>query len=175
MATFATPVRTGLAAVLAAIQAQLVLKAVVADPSHVLMVARQNVPHYTAEKDVLLWPRGFSVSAKMVAAGGRTTTKLTRTISTVCRTRLHLDEAGRDKVWLTHATLGLLALEEAVADALQLFSPTQGGAALLCEPMRLLRGDSMGKEEGRDRDVSWGLSALDWEVAYLLNINQSVQ
>ncbi len=169
------PIRTGLAAILQAVRAQLVSFGAVSDPSRVRTTVRdwRKIPHWGAEHDIILRPSNFLVDKGMVDSNGRQATLIIRTLTIVCRTRLHLDEAGQDKVFLEEPNLGHLVFEEKVCDALQIFMPTNSnGDDLLTIPMRIIRGDSIGKEA---QDAAWGQTALDWEIRYLLNLNQAIQ
>lgn len=70
---------------------------------------------------------------------------------------------------MTETTLGHLALEDLIIDALASYQPVDGDNNWLCiEPMKLLGSTDPQKEE-KNRD--WGESALVFEFAYLPNIN----
>ena len=122
-------------------------------------------------------PLGHRPDGELEQLGGRVDERVDRLVRGVDRSRsdrrLHLDEPNRDKQWLIDQALGHMVFEEATVDALELFWPTDvSGNVLLCEPMRLLRAESLMKQK---KDGAWGESALDWEIQYLLNVNQAVQ
>ena len=166
-------IRSSLVPILQAIAGQLVNYGVLSDASRAIITIQPDFPHFGAEHDILIRPGNFIINRAMNAAAGRVATECIRTVTTVCRTRLNLDEAGRDKVWLTDAAKGHIVFEEFTVDALEEFWPADANNNLLLnEPMRLIRMDGLRKDTTQPQ---WGQSALDWEIKYLLPLNQAVQ
>lgn len=171
MATPRGTVRTTCAAILAAIAAKLVADGVVSESSRVLYVARRaSIPHFGADKDVLLTPLGFRLHTGQDVAGGRGTSMLLRTITVTCRTRLGTDESGRDRVWLTAEDIGQLAFEEAVVDCLHNYWPEDSSRNVItAQPLKLMEGNAPDKDA---KDPTWGQSTLAFSAFYHLNLTQ---
>jgi hypothetical protein len=147
------------------------------DASGIFLSQRIDAPHWQANYDVLLRAGGFIVDQRLDLAGGRITTALTRSLIVTCRTRVSLDESGKDLAWLFgdgNLVLGHLALEEAVVDALHEQTPTDASGNLLTkEPVKLVGGTEASKE-GRDPN-SWGSSLLTFSMVYLPPLTQKYQ
>lgn len=96
----------------------------------------------------------------------RICTFLNRAIDVFCHTRLALDHAGEDNIWLCHSSLGHLALEDAVANAFDDWLPMDGGGNVLTlQNVKLLGGRAPTKEE-KNKAPGWGMSILQFAVAY---------
>jgi hypothetical protein len=149
--------------------------AVILPATAIKIVARDQVPKFTADRDVLIRVGRLSVLSGTVQGAGRVATRAQRMVSVTPRTRLSLDESDRDEEWLTNATLGHFLLEEQIIDALHLFFPldANGVAPFLVEPMRLMEGD----QPGRDRQMPqmFGDTSLVYECVYMVTLDQEMQ
>ncbi len=176
------PKRVSISEILLALKALFVASNVLPE-NRIFIIARNTgiVPQMQAPQDMLLRPRGFTVDQGMVAAGGRYTTRLTRIIDVIIRVRYELDKVGEDVLWLTTASLGYFAFEEAAVNAMQVQIDGKNntlldsaGNSLLAEPMRIVDGmtpekDITGKTPG------WGNGAFGISVAYLANVDVAIQ
>lgn len=139
-------------------------------PTACLLVANDQSPAFAADQDVCLRPGSFiSVSADFDGAG-RQCTKFVRYLSIYPRTRVTLDEADRNDIWLTDPTIGQLQWEEACVNALVGYFPADVNQNLLtCCELRLSSGDDPYKDA---LNQMWGMSGTHLEVEYLFNLNQ---
>jgi hypothetical protein len=109
--------------ILAAIKAQLAAVPALA-AERVLVAQRDRVPHIQGDSDAVvrvgkpLPEDGFTVGS------GRHATVLVRPVQVTPRVRWAVDEGDRDDHAMEDADSGLLALEEAVIDALHVWVPT---------------------------------------------------
>lgn len=170
----ATQIRSGIVAILDAVKARLVDKLAFPE-ERIFAVARENVPHFVAEQDILLKPGRFLSKQEWNDGAGRVATLFSRVLSVIPRNRLMRDEGDRDDIFLTDADAGYFALEEDIVDALQDFLPENTGEdTLLAEPMRILGGDPPRKEHG-DKGAGWGAGRLDFEIQYVFAADQTDQ
>lgn len=133
--------------------------------------SQQQAPHFQGERDVLLRPGRFVSKAEVFDGAGRTCTRFLRHLDMFVRTRLELDEADEDKLWLTDADLGLLKFEEACCDALSGFWPEdEEQNNLTVQPLRIWDGTD--PQRGQSEDWAWGNSAIRFEVEYLFSLRQ---
>ena len=182
----ATVLPTNIAAIIAAIQAELVVAApagyagIVQYPSqlglsanNILLVADDDPPTIQGNREVLLRPRGLLADREFVEASGRVDRRVRRRLSVIVRTLLRVDPVDSDAQFLTDAANGHYALEEAVWNILDTFLPIDANNNALCfEPIHPLPTT----EARRDRkNAGWGWSACDFEVPYILALDQSRQ
>ena len=161
----ATVIRSSLRGILSAIKAQ-IISGVPLPAARVLVSVRKQVPHFQADQDVVIRPRGFKIEKIITDQVGRWETTLRRRIDFTCRTRLGVDESDRDESWLQHASFGHILLEEKVVDAMQEFFPADAsGNHLVREPMLLTDGLDPDKEQD-DELVEWGQSTVSFDVVY---------
>lgn len=165
----ATVVRASIRDILTAIKAELVLREVLGEDA-IHFVARDYVPHFVADKDLLLRPGRVTSSEPWNTGAGRAATALKRYLHCICRTRLALDESDRDEKWLQDEAFGHWILEESVLDALQDFLPEDADEnVLLIEPMRVVDADAPDKD--RKEPLLWGESTVTFEVFYAADID----
>lgn len=170
----ATVLRSSLRPILAAIKAALVA-GVPIPAERVLVSVRRKVPHFQADQDIVIRPRGFRIDASQTDHTGRFLTKIIRRIEFTCRTRLGFDETDRDESWLLDETYGHVALEERVIDVLQEFEATdEDGNGLQHGPMLLMDGPDPDKEADDDAG-EWGYSTLVFELTYDLTFTEYPQ
>lgn len=139
----------------------------------------EDVPHYTAARELLIAPQEEESDDDSSTGGGRVHTQCYRTFHVVCRSRLDLDQVGQDVARLTDASLGHLALEHGVKDALHIWMPTGVSAVtsdvddILVEyPIHWRRTSRTRPDRG---DRSWVSSTLVFEVGYTDALNQDDQ
>ncbi len=163
----ATVIRTSLATILTRIKTLLIADAALSIPAaRVLVTVRRKLPHFQADQDIVLRPRGFSVVAKITDQAGRWETTIKRRLDVTCRTRLGFDETDRDESWLTDGTYGHVAFEESVASFFQeLYLTDADDNMLLHEPMLLMDGPDPEKEAD-DETAEWGQTTLSFEMVY---------
>lgn len=127
----------------------------------------EDVPHFTADREFLIWPREERARLEYSDGGGRWDTRSTRGVGVVVRTRLELDEAGFDPLRLTQASAGHLLMEANVKDALQEFMPTGDGTpsgdTLTDQPL-VWTFTQPPRNEANDRH--WVYSVLFFDVNY---------
>ena len=168
----AAQIRSNFGAILEAIKNQLVAEIEI-PAERVLIVVRRNVPHFAADQDIVLRPLGFRVDRQITDQTGRFLTAIVRRLEVRARTRLTLDEASRDEQWLLHETLGHLALEEGIVDALQEFIPLDNDVdqnALTYEPILLSDGTDPEQMPDRGQPTDWGESRLIFDVPYVMSL-----
>ena len=144
-------------------------------PERVFFTQRRRVPFNSqADSYVFLRLEDGDYDRPNVLGAGRIDSRERVVLSATMRTRLSLDEADRDTVWLTEPSLGHLRLRHAVLDALICFVPLDDdGNWLVTEPIKPARHRRPEKEE--QPDPSWGESSLFFEVVYELGLDQSYQ
>lgn len=168
------PIRCSLRGILTSIKAQL-MDWLEIPAERVLVSVRKKIPHFQADQDVVIRPRGFRIEKQITDEVGRWETTLRRRVDFVCRTRLGFDEDDRDESWLTDASYGHIALEELVVDAMQEFFPTDSaGNHLTREPMLLTDGLDFEKEAD-DAEAEWGQSTVSFDVVYDLAFTELPQ
>jgi hypothetical protein len=163
----ATQIRTSLATILTRLKTLLVADTTLNIPAErVLLTVRRKLPHFQADQDIVLRPRGFSVMAKVTDHAGRWQTTLKRRLDVTCRTRLGIDEADRDEDWLTDEAYGHIAFEEAVASFFQtLYLMDDDQNVILHEPLMLM--DAPDHEKDADDELQeWGQSTFSYELIY---------
>lgn len=136
----------------------------------IFWVAHESkIPNFVAPSDIILQVRSFGMNQSVVEGAGRYDTRITRIIDISPRVQLAVDPAYQDDQWLFAAT-GLLALEESIVAALQIFNPTDsGGNHLLDEPCRFVQGISPFKDQGNE--VLWGHGTIGLELLYTLDMD----
>lgn len=122
-----------------------------------------DVPRFSATQDLILRPQGEEPLAGIVDGSGRYDRRTRRSFEAIVRTRVLLDQSGRDSVRLTDASLGHLALEDAVVDALELYHLADSAGDALAAPLRV--GRLTGPQRLRD-DRTWVWSAFTVEVEH---------
>ncbi len=161
--------------ILQAIRKEIVRLRVLDDIDRVILVARRTaVPNLVAEKDILIRVNPTQVITS-VEGQGRHYTRIRRMIEVIPRVRLALDEVGRDANWLMNEELGIIAFEDAIIDALQLFQPMNIAetAFLNDEPMRLVNMTI--PEKQNEPNNKWGSSTMLWEICYQAELDQARQ
>lgn len=177
MASSSQPKRTSFRTIILAIKQRFVDKEVL-PANRILPIARNlvSMPDLQAPQVIFLRPRGFTVDANMVIAGGRYTTMLTRILDVIVRVRMQRDKIGDDTLWLTNEADSYLAIEEAAFDAVQVHSDLTDaqGNLLVCEPIRVVDGTA--PDKGNDTtNPGWGMASFGVECKYLANVDISVQ
>lgn len=168
--------RSSINDILAAVKAQLASYTGL-DSGRIFEVARRRVPHFGAERDILLRPGRADPMDPMIEGGGRVDARVRRRLETVIRTRLELDQPDRDRIWLTETenARGHFQFEELVIDALEMFFPADSdGNHLTTEGMRFQGIGEPDKDE-RSEEKGWGESTIVWLLEYELPLDQSVQ
>jgi hypothetical protein len=160
-----------LRSILTNVKAQLVASTGVT-ANRVLLLARDDTPHFQGDSDLLIrvgkpYPdEGFSTGA------GRVAVVLRRPLQVTCRVRKSLDEGDRDDTALLSDT-GLIALEEAVVDALHIWVPVSAGSDdwNTVEPIHWLPSGTPVKETPTQQ--GWLRSDLVFEMRYTLPVSSN--
>lgn len=164
-------IRASISDIIQAVKARL-MTATGFPAERVFNAARERVPHFQGEQDLVLRPGSFRSRQEFNDGAGRVATVCVRTLGVIVRTRGMLDTGGQDDIWLMTPDLvspetGYFELENAVIAALQDFLPEDGnGNTLLGEPMRLIGGSEPRRETG-DKNTGWGAGRLDFELMYV--------
>jgi len=150
------------------------------DATRVLLVAREDVPHFGAEADILIAAGDWRNEAGDTDGSGRHATAITRTFEITLRKRMRLDKANNDSAWLTNASRGFMAFEHAALDAIQNYYPERdvsGSTEYVTRaPLKLISG---GRYDRRKRPAKaprgWGQATIRVEARYLLDLDTSWQ
>lgn len=163
--------------VLESIQSRLVGN-VIADIGRVILCARRkNIPHLDGDADILLRPKGMMAVDTVRIGTGRNYMMIRRMLEVIPRTRAAgLDQAGKDRVWLTKEAVGHIAFEDLIVNWLEQYQDenlfdSDGGPAMFL-PMRLI--DSTDPDRDLDPDNKWGSSILRFEVSYRQDMNRKL-
>lgn len=173
MAVTAAQIRSSFRALLLALQAQLVAS-LEWDACRVPIVAddEEDVPHLMGDQDVLIRVMDETNDARQIESAGRYDNRRERKAKIIMRSRVLLDITGRSDIRLTDQTLGHLALEDAVCDALELFFVTDSNANLIAAyPPRL---GPLSKPVRSRKHKEWVSSQFDLEVNYERALTQDV-
>jgi len=165
MATAPAQIRNPFRAILLAVQAQLIAS-LEWDAVRVPIVAddEADVPHLMGDQDVLIRVMGETPDAPQIVSAGRYDNRRERKAVIIMRSRVLLDVVGRSDIRLTDQTLGLLALEDAVCDAMELFFVTDANQDLIAAyPPRM---GALSAPMRSRRHKEWVHSQFDLEVNY---------
>jgi hypothetical protein len=165
--------------VLEAIQARFVASLSL-DPTRVILVARDDVPHFGAEKDILIAASDWRNESPEEDGTGRMATPIRRSFDITLRMRMRLDKANADSAWLTNAARGFMAFEHDAMDAIHNFYPTRttldGDEFITRSPLKLISGGRYDRRKRRQKAPrGWGQSVLRVEARYLLDLDRSWQ
>jgi len=165
--------RANIGPIVLLMQAQLV-KSTNLDQSRIMIVAEdgETVPRYQGDQDILIRPMGEDEEEGMLEGSGRVDDRRKRQIYVYCRTRVYLDPADQDAIRLTDASLGHFALEDQVANALQIWAAQDALGNILSFPV-FVKGPTSA-EKMRD-DPNWVCSHFTATVEYERNLDQSIQ
>lgn len=175
-----SPQKTDPATILSRLQQRLIdrlvtARAVLADSSSVGIIAGDPrlVPHWCAPFEVLLSPAEENARDEFYSGAGRYDSRSLRSFQVTVRTRLDLDQTGRDVTRMTSTSLGHLILEWYVKDALQGLTPTVNDTDDLQDltdyPLHW-RGTSRPVHDPQDH--SWVSSTLTFECGYVDDLDQ---
>ena len=153
------------------IAVELVRLKVVVDVARIVPVAvsPEEVPHFTADRDILLWPQGETSYQDSATGGGEDDTRAYATLYVVARSRLEMDEAGSDRRRLIDQSLGHYGFRQQIRGALQLFWPEAGKDAYGVQPMRWVRTQAP-KQERANKD--WVYSIIEFEILYPVDLSR---
>lgn len=166
------PKRSPMREILAAIKEELITQEVLGEDL-ITWAARSDVPKFTADKNIILRPKGFVSRRADQDGAGRIDGPLRRILAVHLRVRLAVDEADRDTEWLLKEGSGYFDLEDSVINILDMFWPHDSdGNALLCEPMRIIEANDAEKDR---EDNDWGDGTLYFEMLYYPPRDQSRQ
>lgn len=156
--------------ILDAITAQLVVGKAAVDDGRIHVVGRrpEDVPFIDSEMDILVRVRGFRVDDGQYTGAGRAFCRNDRRLEIIPRTRDARDAVNSDLKWLTDETLGHLALEDAIYNALEQFYPLRtDDTSLLIEPLKLIDcGDPVRGIRASTGAWTWGYSILNYAFPY---------
>jgi hypothetical protein len=136
----------------------------------------------TGDRDILL-DVGSERRDPTSDGSGRVEARVIRKLRVRIRTRMNLDENYRSTAWLQGAvmengqsiTLGHLALEDAVIDALYLFQAVDlSSNALMYRPM-VYDGTPGAQRRGIDAASGYGYSDIWFDLPYIRLLTQSMQ
>lgn len=145
--------------------AQLLKLGAVADLSWVIPTATDEVPHYTADRDVLLWPQEEVSNEATDTGGGRHDTRAAATLFVVARSRVgELDEAVSNRQAFLNANAAHYAFRAALRNALHDFWPADAKQNLLgVQPLKWRRTQAPAKDR---KARGWLASVLEFYVPY---------
>ena len=173
-----TPIPTDLATILPVLRARLV-DWVELPLERVGLLQRDDVPfHSQADSYLFLRVEGGTFIMGDVEGAGRINTKERILFSITCRTRLALDEANVDYLWMvaTEESRGNAILRHKVLDAMMLFQPEdEDGNWLITEPIKPDRTLRPRKASGNNPNKEWGESTLWFVLTYHLDLDQDYQ
>lgn len=134
------------------------------DDSRVVItcLSPDDTPRLAAAQDVLLRLLNEEPEVGVIEGAGRYDNRRKRKLEVTQRTRLSLDVYGQDLYRLTDTTLGHLALEDTVCDALELYFPTSGDNALSL-PFRV---GGLSSPQRLRADPDWLFSSFTVEIEY---------
>lgn len=143
-------------------------------PSRVHITSREQseIPHFSGDQDLILRPMYERPTPGMLEGGGRANDRRTREVQIVCRSRAYLDTPDSDQVRLTSPGLGLLALEDSVRNAMEMFQVTDASNNTLTFPI-FVEGP-VAPEPDRE-DKNWLHSVFTLQVEYQAALSQSWQ
>lgn len=84
-----------------------------------ILAGKAECPHLMGNQEVLIRVQGEHPDRAQIDEAGRRINRRTRNCEIECRTRLYLDPSHEDRLRLTDASLGHLALEDAIAECLE--------------------------------------------------------
>jgi hypothetical protein len=169
----AAVIRSNVRAILLAIQAEvLVQSGLVSDQIMISVLEPQDVPHFNAAQEVIIQVLNEGLVDNVANYSGRVDDRRVRTLRFACRTRLLLDQSGQDFYRLTDASLGHLALEDAVYDAVRCFMPTDDLENAIGLPVR---GGPFSQPRRERADDSWVVSTFTADVEYSRDLDQDRQ
>ena len=163
------PVATSLRTILPAITAQLTTVTGVTD-NRVLLLQRPDTPHIQGDSDLLVRVGTPAPHQGMGDGTGRYGVLLHRTLQVTARVRRAVDQADRDDLALL-GDLGILALEEAVVNALHIWVPRAENDWLSPEPIHWVPGGQLLHETPLHQ--SWLHSDLVFDLYYQLAVTQT--
>jgi hypothetical protein len=145
----------------------------------VKIVARDDLPIYSGDFDVLIKANLPYPIEEFVSGAGRTASVVLRTITIVIRTRLGVDRSDTDERALMDPIYGHLRREEQILNCLHLkFLNNTNGDMISVEPVRLSEPNSAWGEiahynkedsdKSSQRQVS--RSFLNFEVKYIMDV-----
>lgn len=131
----------------------------------------EDVPHYAGVKEVLLQVMQEDRTGSISDGSSRVDDRRTRTIQVVCRSRLYLDRDIQDLDRLTNATLGFLAFEDSVYDAVCEFFATDSDDNVLTSAG--MKTHSITKPSRERADPNWVYSTLTLHFEYTRDLDQT--
>lgn len=166
--------RTDLATILPTLLARVVT--VTGLPTERVFVCQREEVPYDAHGDsyVFLRVEDTDFDDANIIGAGRIDARERVVVTATIRSRLALDEADRDTVWMTNASLGHLQLRHDVLDALLGFFPenSQNSWVLTTHPLTPGRGGKPRKERPKG-NTEWGESLLAFNLEYELDLSQA--
>lgn len=151
----------------------------ITNDSSVKIVARDDMPIYSGDFDILIKANLPFPVEEFVSGAGRTASVLLRTITIVIRTRLGVDRSDSDERALMDPVYGHLKREEQILNCLHLkFLYNTNGDTITAEPVRLSEPNAAwgeiahytkeDTEKSSQRQVS--RSFLNFEVKYIMDV-----
>lgn len=169
----ATPIPTKLSTILKALKARLIAK--MGFPQERVLISLQalNPPFRSqAEQYCILFPSAGHFPEEIFEGSGRVETRTVRRTSAVLWTRSGLDEEDRDEIRLTDQSLGHLDFEHKMFDALIAFQPVDSqNNWLVYQPIKPQAISAPMKAQ----DILWIASEFQFDVDYILQLDQSYQ
>lgn len=147
-------------------------------PPERVFFCQRDEPPFNSQADSYVFLRfedGDYDRPNLIGAG-RIDTRERIVLSATIRSRVSLDEADRDTIWLTEtqASVGHLQLRHKVLDALVCFTVIDGdGNHLVTEPLKPATSRPPRKEKSPNPE--WGQSVLMFDVIIHLDLDQSRQ
>lgn len=137
------------------------------------ITAKRQWARYQNDQVLFVIPQGITRTAAVADGSGRIMTQVERQVWVQCAVRLALDTVDSGEYWFTDETLGLIALEEMVLDALTEWKPVDTSQnALTIEPVKFLGAVPPTQEVEMP---GYGQETLAFNIIYGLPLTQSYQ
>lgn len=140
----------------------------------VTVLQPEDFPIFHAPQDVLVRPMGEEPDRGAIDGAGRWHNLRTRTLAVSVRTRLHLDQAGRDLDRLADASRGHLRMEDLAVDALELWNVPGSGGDVITAPLRCGRWNEPQRLRQGGELTDWVYSTLHVECTYVRDLDASI-
>lgn len=164
----ATIRRCSVREIITALRARLVLKTGIPE-ERVIFVAEapERISHQQAEQEILVQVAGEQPEPA-IEGGGRYVNLRSRSFYVHVRTRMWLDETNQDYIQLTDASIGHVAMEDDVVDALQEHLLMDANGDALCLPIAC---GSFSEPRRESKDPGWISSHCTITVQYTRDLD----
>lgn len=164
--------RTSIKTILLAIIDRLVAREVQTADRIFVTIDPQSMPHLMGDHDIVLHLGREIPHERFDEGSGRHDCRRNRTINIFPRTRLLQDPAAQHKYWLTQEEGGHIPNEDAIFDALHLWTPKdEDDNELTVQAVRF--GPITEPVPARGMNREWGGSQMALEVVYVRDLTDA--